>query len=195
MSPALDALHRAAAILLTLSLACDAETPDAGDDASGGVTTSTAPTWALLSDPAAWSFADASDDPFADERPAAIHCARAEGWRPEAEGVEIDTGACDYLALEQPLPRPLRAGERLRISAWWQNLIAAAPSEGHIAVAVDGVVVWEERVAIPGPADARDLVIEAPEEAPAGAPITLHLHNHGANTWRFQGLFADEPAP
>ncbi|MCA9636719.1 MAG: hypothetical protein KC420_11890 [Myxococcales bacterium] len=50
-------------------------------------------------------------------------------------------------------------------------------------------------MAIPGPADARDLVIEAPEEAPAGAPITLHLHNHGANTWRFQGLFADEPAP
>jgi hypothetical protein len=188
-----------AAIACALLTACD---PDAAPEsgATNGDDGSTADVdppsaWAPLSDPHAWEPLDADDDPFADERPTEILCAAEEGWRREAEGVEIDTGACNYLALHQPLPRALAAGEPLRISAWWQNLIATAPAEGHLAVAVDGVVLWEERVAIPGPADARDLVLTAPEDAPAGAPITLHLHNHGANTWRFQGLFAAELAP
>ncbi|MCA9663459.1 MAG: hypothetical protein KC486_34330 [Myxococcales bacterium] len=188
-----------AAIACALLTACDAD-PEPESSATGGDDGTIADVeppraWAPLSDPLAWAPVAASDDPFADERPAEVVCAAEDGWRREAEGVEIDTGACNYLALSQPLPRALAAGEPLRISAWWQNLIATAPAEGHIAVAVDGVVVWEERVAIPGPADARDLIFAAPEGAPAGAPITLHLHNHGANTWRFQGLFAGEPAP
>ncbi|MEZ4382170.1 MAG: hypothetical protein R3A79_12540 [Nannocystaceae bacterium] len=175
-------------------LACDVDPEPRPGEGDTAASVDTPRTWAPLTAPAAWVPVAAAEDPFADERPAALRCEVEEGWRREDEGVEIDTGACDYLALRQPLPRALAAGEPLRISAWWQNLIASEPAEGHIAVAVDGVVIWEERVAIPGPADARDLVVTAPEDAPAGAPITLHLHNHGANTWRFHGLFADELA-
>jgi len=146
--------------------------------------------WRAITRTEEWTPTPYSEDLWLDERPAEIECAPQEGWQIEAGGVEVDTGACDYLSLSQPLKEPIEAGTPLRLTLWWQNLIATSPSDGHIAVVLDGHLLWEERVTIPGPADARDLELVAPKSAAAGSLITLHLHNHGANTWRFQGLYA-----
>lgn len=144
--------------------------------------------WLELLDPGAWSATAAVDDPWRHERPDTPVCPVEESWRVEAGGLEVDTGACDYLSVSQPLVRAITAGQPLRVTAWWQNLIAEDLGQGHLAVSIDGEVVWEEWVDIPGPADAREIEVAAPADAEPGALVTLHLHNHGANTWRFQGL-------
>lgn len=151
-------------------------------------------TWLELLDGEAWSATPVAEDPWRAERPGEPTCPAELGWRAEAGGLEVDTGACDYLSVSQPLAVAITAGQPLRITAWWQNLIAPSPSQGHLALAIDGEVVWEEWVEIPGSADARDVEVAAPEDAEPGALITLHLHNHGANTWRFQGLALGLPA-
>jgi len=179
-----------------IALACDA--PDGGSSESDSDTTSGSGLdlddenleWRAVTRPEEWTPTSQSEDLWLDERPTEIECVFQEGWKIEAGGVEVDTGACDYLSLSQPLEEPIEAGEPLRLTLWWQNLIAASPSEGHIAIVIDGHLLWEERVTIPSPADARDLELVAPKSAAAGSLITLHLHNHGANTWRFQGLYA-----
>ena len=203
-----------AALLLSLSLAvtfacavaCDG--PDGATSESESGSTSAAQLgpgdgdgdgdgeiqWRSLTPAEEWAPTPYGDDLWAFERPTEIECAPQNGWTIEAGGVEVDTGACDYLSLSQPLSRPIEAGDPLRLTLWWQNLIATAPSEGHLAVVLDGHLLWEERVTIPGPADARDLELVAPTGAAEGSLITLHLHNHGANTWRFQGLYAASQA-
>jgi hypothetical protein len=195
-----------AALLLSLSLAvtsaCDG--PDGATSESESGSTSAAQLgpgegdrevqWRSLTPAEEWAPTPYADDLWALERPTEIECAPQNGWTIEAGGVEVDTGACDYLSLSQPLSRPIEAGAPLRLTLWWQNLIATAPSEGHLAVVLDGHLLWEERVTIPGPADARDLELVAPIGAAEGSLITLHLHNHGANTWRFQGLYAASEA-
>lgn len=137
--------------------------------------------------PEQWRSTGAGEDPLADHRPEAVDCS-ASGWRYEGGGIEIDTGACNYLSLSQPLAVDLAAGETIRIAAWWQSLASVEPAEGHLAVLIDDEVVWQERVPIPGPADIRRSEVTMTTAVPAGAPVTLHLHNHGYNTWRFQDL-------
>ncbi len=195
-----------AALLLSLSLAvtfaCDG--PDEATSESESGSTSAAHLgpgsadgdllWRSVTPAEEWTLTPYDEDLWAFERPTEIECAPQNGWTIEAGGVEVDTGACDYLSLSQPLSRPIDAGDPLRLTLWWQNLIATAPSEGHLAVVLDGHLLWEERVTIPGPADARDLELVAPIGAAEGSLVTLHLHNHGANTWRFQGLYAASQA-
>jgi len=180
---------------IVLLMACAPEGNLLEVEGSDSDSDSEAPTtWLLLLDGEAWSPTAAADDSWQLERPNEPNCPPELGWRTEAGGLEVDTGACDYLSLSQPLTLAITAGQPLRITAWWQNLIAPTPSQGHLALAIDGEVVWEEWVEIPGAADAREVEVVAPADAEPGALVTFHLHNHGANTWRFQGLSLGLPA-
>ena len=162
----------------------DASGGDADDE---GASTGAAASWHGLVDHDRWR-ADVSvhDDPWSEHRPSIIEC--EGGWGPETGGIEIDTGACNYLTLQQPLPVALEEGDPVRLRMWWQPLASIEPAEGHVAVLVDGELLWEEHVPIPGPADVRSLEFPSPLSAPAGATLTLHLHNHGTNTWHFHDL-------
>ena len=191
-----------AALLLSTSLAatfaCDGTDGATSESESGSTSAAQLDpgaadgdlTWRSITPAEEWAPTPYDEDLWALERPKEIECAPQDGWTIEADGVEVDTGACDYLSLSQPLTEPIEAGDPLRLTLWWQNLIATSPSEGHLAVVLDGHLLWEERVTIPGSADARDLELVAPTDAAEGSLITLHLHNHGANSWRFQGLYA-----
>lgn len=123
----------------------------------------------------------------------AIPCGEQD-WHVELDGLEIETTRCNYAALEQPLLADLAQGDRLRVRVWWQTLVSPEPVEGHLALFVDGRLAWEERVAVPGPADARELEFASPVSAPAGATVAFHLHNHGSNTWNLNELALHAPA-
>lgn len=145
------------------------------------------PSWRMLVDHGRWrADVDASEDPWPEHRPATVDC--DGGWHRETDGIEIDTGACNYLLLQQPSPVAIEAGDPIRLRMWWQGLASLEPAQGHVAVLVDDELLWEELVPIPGPADVRSLEFPSPLSAPAGATITLHLHNHGYNTWHFHEL-------
>lgn len=152
----------------------------AGGDGPAG-TGSDAPDGPLV-DHAVWVAVDAADDPFADHRPEPVTCPPS-AWKTEGESLEADTGACDWFALGQPLKGDLRAGEPLELIFWTGWLTSEVPAEGHLALAVDGRLLAEWFVPIPSDPMAFSETFDAPFDADAGAPVVLHLHNHGANVW------------
>ena len=175
-------------IFVASLLASACTTSEPGEDMDMGVVTPEEPTWRTLIDHTQWQVQNADADPEADHRPSSVEC--MGGWYEELGGLEVDTSLCNYLSLEQPLMADLEQGDPVRLRMWWASLASVDPAEGHIAVFIDGMPLWEERVAIPGPAEARSLEFESPISAPAGATLTLHLHNHGYNTWNFHELTA-----
>lgn len=143
--------------------------------------------WTPLTDTAAWTAAEADEDPLFSHRPSRVDC-EPPAWREEFGAIEVDTGACNYLSLRQPALAALARGDEIQLSAWWQTLAHVESATGHLAIFAGADLLWEEEIAIPGPADARALIVRAPADYPAGTPITLHLHNHGHNTWNFDTL-------
>lgn len=165
----------------------DSGESEGGATSDGEASSGEAATWRSLVDHDAWQDElVAADDPWAEHRPAEVQC--AGGWAQETGGIEVDTGACNYLLLQQPIPFAIEEGDPVRLRMWWQTLASLEPATGHVAVLIDGELLWDEEVPIPGPADVRSLEFPSPRSAPAGATLTLHLHNHGTNTWHFHDL-------
>ncbi len=176
-----------------LTLGCDPE----GEGETELVPDETAlvAVWRPLVTAEGWrAIEDASRDPLSEHRPDEVICTRL-GWYPEDETLEVDTSACNYLSIEHGLLEAVEPGDVLRLELWWQTLISLEPAEGHLALWIDGEQVWEERVTIPGNADARDVELTMDRSAPAGAPVVFHLHNHGTNTWRLRGLSVQRLEP
>jgi hypothetical protein len=150
--------------------------------------------WIPLVLPEAWQPAPAVADPMGHHLDAdAIVCGEQD-WHAELDGLEIETTRCNYAALQQPLLADLEEGSRLRVRVWWQTLVSPEPVDGHLTVFVDDQLVWEEHVAIPGPADVREVELASPVSAAAGATVSFHLHNHGSNTWNLNELALHAPA-
>ncbi len=130
----------------------------------------------------AWRSADAQDDPLGHERPPQVACPSA-AWGPELGGLEIETGACNYFFAVQPSLAAIEAGDAIDVVVFHDRLDAAEPAEGHLAILLDDVVVWEEHVEIPAQANVLEARVVAERAWPAGTPVGLHLHNHGYNAW------------
>ena len=201
-------VRRSGALLgVTLTLgptACESEPPlgdseaEAGDstDASTGSSASggdEAPTGEFvdLVDHAEWTTVEAVADPLAEHRPSLIECGIA-GWYTEGESLEVDTNFCNYLALAQPSLAAIHAGRGVRLGFYYFDLTAREPASAHLAVLVDGELLYEQAVDIPGDAMVHSLEFEAPFDAPEGATVVFHLHNHGQNTWVLQSLAAEQ---
>lgn len=170
----------AAVVLAPLLLACSD-----GPRPPGGV-------WSTLLEQAAWQSAwkqvPAAADPLASHRPPQVVCAYERGYTVEDLDLELDTGACSYVALAQPVGYRLLAGDELRLVWWHYPLTATLPATAHAALLLDDEVLWQRDVPIPSPADLYDVTVPLPRELPPGAEVGLHLHNHGANQWRVQPL-------
>jgi len=166
-----------AASLTVPLLACSDTEPHRAEDTRGGES------WVPLVEASAWAVAAETSDPFPEHRPAQVEC--LAGFFVEGDALEVDTGRCNFLSVSQPLRADVLAGDVLRVEAWWQTLASESPAEAHLALAVGGHVLWEETIPIPSPADARSLEWAAEEDLLAGSEVVLHLHNHGANTWKF----------
>ncbi len=167
-----------AVLVLVLSLAggaCEApDELDELDELDGGP--------GPLVDVEAWSPSPASADPLAAHRPLELLCPAA-AWKPEFGSLEVDTGQCNYLSVEQPLLRDVPAGAPVVVNLWHQALHAELDALGHVALVVGDTLIWERTVAIPGPAEVWSDEVLAPRDLLAGERVVFHLHNHGANTW------------
>lgn len=192
--------HQVLAALAALTLACQSELEldeiDESHSANSDCTQAEiddaepvelvfADRWQALGDPTA--------DPFGSHRPATLVCPSG-GWGDEFGALEVRTAQCNYLSVEQPLAAKLAVGDTLRLQVWWQNLIALEPATAHLALLVDGELLWELEVEIPGPSSARQFEFPSPVSAEAGATVNFHLHNHGQNTWTLATLERVESA-
>jgi len=138
-----------------------------------------------LVDPSWWSEVDVDQDPFAD-RPETVDCPRA-AWIVETDpqpSLEVDTGLCTYLLVDQPSLERVCAGQDIEVEFAHGALVADEPAMAHIAVLVGDLTVVDEEVAIP--ADARRMTVD--HAIQQGVPITVHLHNHGDNSWNITDI-------
>ncbi len=137
-----------------------------------------------LIDAASWKLALATEDPFAGHRPGRVLCGEAD-WRIEPQGVEIDTRACNYATLVQPALARVARGERVQLFIWWQTLASKEASTAHVAIQAGATIIWQEAVAIPAPADVRNIDVPLLTDLEVGEPIFIHVRNHGYNNWSF----------
>jgi hypothetical protein len=168
--------------LLSLALlaACACSAPF--ESAPAGDATSTS-----LIDMTAWRALPAAADPLAEHRPERVSCPSA-AWRLEAGQLEVQTGVCNYFAVDQPSLLPLASGDRLKLEVWHEALDASEPAMAHVALLLGSELLVEADVAIPSEARLHTLEVGVKAAAPAGTPLVLHLHNHGFNSWTFESL-------
>ena len=140
-----------------------------------------------LIDHEAWQEVAIEDDPLSEHRPELVTCPGA-AWGIEDATLEVDTGLCNYLSLSQPSLGQVHSGEPISLVAWHAQLWDAEAAEAHIAVLFDGTMAWQTTVPIPSDPGVFDLEFAAPVDLAVDAPIQLHLHNHGSNTWNFLEL-------
>ncbi len=161
----------------------EAETAEAEAEAEVGCQDPD-PEFASLIDHSAWEFAPAEADPLVDHRPAVVDCGNA-GWFTQLgdSELEIDTNFCNYAALRQASRAAIQVCTPLRIGIYHFDLLAPEPAQAHAAVLIDGQIVWEKFIDIPGKAAVYEEEFPSPIAAPVGAEVMLHLHNHGQNTW------------
>ncbi len=158
-------------------------TTQGGVDSTGTAARSRAP----LVDHTLWVGVDEQQDPLADHRPALVECG-VNGAFIEGLGLEIDTGACTYLARQQPSLAAVHAGDTIEVAAFHETLASIEAGQAHFAVTMGTGVLWQKFIPIPaapGVVDATPFndAIEIDVDIPAGTPVGLHLHNHGYNTW------------
>lgn len=134
-----------------------------------------------------------SEDPFLEHRPAAFLCHPLTAYYAEAGDLELDTGSCDYFALGQPALVDAAAGDRVLGRLRHFDLTAAEPSEAHLAVTWGAVTLTETRLPIPSPAAIIEFELTLPQRLGTADLVTLHLHNHGQNTYQFEPLWLELP--
>jgi hypothetical protein len=136
---------------------------------------------------------EASDDPLVDHRPQTVDCNDLVGWYAEDEGIEVDTGDCNYLALSAPAVLEAPKGSLVATEISHFDLNAAQPTEAHIAILVAGTVAWQQTLPIPGQAKVHRVDFVLPTDIREGDDVGLHLHNHGQNTYLFHALYVSPP--
>ena len=143
-TPSRQRLPALAILSVSFSLACDGGNADVSlDEGPSSETQGDEPAEPIdLFDPGAWLATPSELDPLADHRPDPVICPTA-AYGLEFGVLEVDTGQCNYLSVSQPLAHAIAAGDRLRVTVWWQTLIADPPAEGHLALVVDEQLLWE----------------------------------------------------
>jgi hypothetical protein len=187
-------LRVAALVCLSLgsALAC---TSASGEGEETGTTSESGADgeFASLIDQEQWQVLDAAADPLADHRPDPVVCGPA-GWyldyMTEIVKLEVDTNFCNYLAVGQPSLVALEQGQIVQVIFYHFDLVAPEPALAHVAILIDGAVLWEQEVMIPGDANVFLEVFPSPITAELGSEVVFHLHNHGQNTWVLQSLMA-----
>jgi hypothetical protein len=148
----------------------------------------------VLVDHARWVQAPA-DDPFPADRPADDACPDGSFYE-ESGALEVDAARCRYLVIAQPSLARVAKGDRLDFYAYHQTLIPPSDEEGvqaHLALALDGDVLWEVHVPLPAAPTPYPVTLTADRGYAEGSTVVLHVHNHGANKYTFLDLEATPP--
>ncbi len=186
-----------ASLILIWALGCEVHGSSTDDSIDAHLTTDTlrgdAHSAGPLVDGTSWRIAQADEDLFAEPGSQFAPCDE-DSYREEYGGVEVSTGRCDHVSLIQPLRLALRSGDPLRVVGWHSNLFSPElmPATGRIALAIGPQLVWESSVHIPADAATWDARFESPVTAPIGTPVSLHVRNHGANTWNILSFEREE---
>ena len=150
---------------------------------------------AELVDADVWMRTPEALDAYVTRRPAGVMCDPQVGYGSELFGgvpaLEINTGWCNFLTVDQPLLADIRPGERLVVSVWHFELWANEPAEAFLGLAIDGEPLWEHRVPIPSESGLVHEAIELDDVYDIGTEVQFHLDNHGLNSWALLSITRD----
>jgi hypothetical protein len=91
---------------------------------------------------------------------------------------------CNWLTLEQPSLRAIRAGDEIEVRMRHAPLNAPVPGEARMSFAVGDALAFDERILIPAVnAEILTRTWTAPKDYPADTPLLFHVENHGANEY------------
>jgi hypothetical protein len=138
-----------------------------------------------LVDQRAWEEVSEGDDPW-DDPPEDASCA-AEGFGfelfQEQDGYFVDTARCGYRTVTQATLTDVREGEEVVVRAWHFDLFGPTGAEAHMALRLGDHDLLDEHIPIPAESTLLRERFVAEGPIAAGTPITLHVHNHGANEY------------
>lgn len=139
----------------------------------------------------AWLRLDSADDPYFEPGMDEVDCSPV-GWQAESGFFEIESDSCSWATWEQPLLAELRAGDELGFLFWHLDLWADPPYQATVEISVENAVLWRYTVDVPSSENVLEVVETVPVDVAAGAPVRLHLDNHGVNSWRLGDLAVGE---
>ena len=142
--------------------------------------------------PENWAWGNLQADPIGEHQPETPDCPPST-WGEEGGRLEVQTGVCDFAWLVQPTLISLKAGDTISVASWHQGLDAGEPAEGHLALVLDGELLWELWASIPSPPEVFTDEVVVERDVPAGAEVGVHLHNHGFNSWSVGELMRTIP--
>ena len=92
---------------------------------------------------------------------------------------------CNWLTLEQPSLRAIRAGDRVEVRAFHFTLTSPLGGEARLALAIGDELAFDERVPIEPSRGSQfmDNIWVAPKDYPEGTPLLWHVDNHGTNEY------------
>jgi hypothetical protein len=141
-----------------------------------------------LIDNTLWQEVASDEDPLSEHRPAEVSCPAGGAWGEEDASLEVDTGLCNYLAVQQLSLGLVDTGDLLKLVMWHAQLWDFEVAEAHFALLFRSDLAWEVLIPVPSDPGIYDVEFESPVDLAEGEPIHLHLHNHGSNTWNFLEL-------
>ncbi len=90
---------------------------------------------------------------------------------------------CNWITLEQPSLRAIRAGDRVEVRTRHSQLTAPVPGTARIGFVIGDEQVLDHRVTLPVDYDFPDALWTAPKDYPEGTPLLFHVDNHGQNEY------------
>ena len=105
----------------------------------------------------------------------------------------VDTERCDWITLELPSLRDVRAGDEIETRTFHFDLDAPVDSEARIGLTLGDQMIFDERVPIPAESGAINATWIATKDFEAGTPMLFHVSNHGDNQyWLIEVNICDE---
>ena len=90
---------------------------------------------------------------------------------------------CNWLTLEQPSLRDIRAGDRVEVRTYHFALTAPVSGEARMVLSIGGEAAFDETLLIPRDGEFLSNTWTAPKDYPAGTPVLWHVNNHGTNEY------------
>jgi len=92
---------------------------------------------------------------------------------------------CNWITLEQPSLRAIRAGDEVQVRASHDTLTAPVPGVARMSFVVGDELAFDEQIPI-NPINGFELlstIWTAPKDYPAGTSLLWHVDNHGTNEY------------
>jgi len=145
-----------------------------------------------------WEQVAIAHDPWIARLPAEVTCG-AGAFKVESGALEIDTGVCNFITLQQPLLADVERCDLVRLMFWHLKLYAGPEgAQAYAALKIGDRTFFERDIPIP-PKGALEASytpawdIEAPISK--GTPVRLHIQNHGLNSWKLLTLTRHRKGP